>query len=270
MNYQSFKVDINNNIAHVAFNRPDKANSLHKEAWVEMKHLFEELSYDQNVRVIVLSGEGKLFCAGIDVSMLMDISNFAAKGCEARKREKFIEGLKHLQDCVSSIEKCKKPVLAAIHKGCIGGGVDIATACDMRYSTEDAYFVVKEVDMGLVADIGTMQRLPKIVPYGFAAEMAYTGRKVYGPEAKSVGLVNQTYPDKATMMEGVMGVAAMIASKPPVVIRGTKHILKHTRDHTVNEGLEYIQTWNAAMIYSDDLMESLQAFMEKRKAVYKG
>jgi len=270
MNYQSFKVEINNNIAHVAFNRPDKANSLHAQAWKEMKHLFEELSYDENVRVIVLSGEGKLFCAGIDVSMLMDISNFAEKGCEARKREKFIDGLKHLQECVSSIEKCKKPVLAAIHKGCIGGGVDIATACDMRYCTEDAYFVVKEVDMGLVADIGTMQRLPKLVPYGFAAEMAYTGRKVYGPEAKTVGLSNQTYPNKETMMEGVMGVAAMIASKPPVVIRGTKHILQHTRDHTVNEGLEYIQAWNAAMIYSDDLMESFQAFMQKRKAVYKG
>ena len=215
-----------------------------------MKNLFEELSYDENVRVIVLSGEGKLFCAGIDVSMLMEVGNFAGKGCEARKREQFIDGLKHLQDCVSSIEKCKKPVLAAIHKGCIGGGVDITTACDMRYCTEDGYFVVKEVDMGLVADIGTMQRLPKIVPYGFAAEMAYTGRKVFGPEAKSVGLVNQTYADKASMMEGVMGVAAMIAAKSPVVIRGTKHILKHTRDHSVNEGLEYIQAWNAAMIYS--------------------
>lgn len=269
MNYQSFKVDIKNDIAHVAINRPEKVNSLHSQAWVEMKTLFEELSYDDKVRVIVLSGEGKLFCAGIDVSMLMDISNFAEKGCEARKREKFIDGLKHLQDCVSAIEKCKKPVIAAVHKGCIGGGVDIVTACDMRYCTEDAYFVVKEVDMGLVADIGTMQRLPKIVPYGFAAEMAYTGRKVFGPEAKSVGLANQTYADKAAMMEGVMGIAAMIASKSPVVIRGTKHILKHTRDHSVQEGLDYIQAWNAAMIYSDDLMESFQAFMQKRKAVYK-
>ena len=138
----------------------------------------------------------------------------------------------------------------------------------MRYCTEDAYFTVKEVDMGLVADIGTMQRLPKVIPYGMAAEMAYTGRKVFGPEAKSIGLVNHYHSDKETMMEAVMNMAALIASKSPVVIRGTKHILQHTRDHTVNEGLQYIQTWNAAMIYSSDLMESFQAFMGKRAAVY--
>ena len=270
MNYESFKVDINNNIAHVAINRPEKANSFHQKAWEELKEMFEGFSYNKDVRVVVLSGEGKLFCAGIDVSMLMDIGNFSAKGCEARKREEFIKGLQFLQDSVSSIEKCKKPVLAAIHGGCIGGGVDIASACDMRYCSEDAYFCVKEVDMGLVADIGTMQRLPKIIPYGIAAEMAYTGRKVYGPEAKSIGLSNQTYSNKEEMMEGVMGIAAMIASKSPVVIRGTKHILQHTRDHSVNEGLQYIQAWNAAMIYSDDLMESFQAFMQKRPGVYQG
>ena len=268
MKYESFKVDIQNHIAQVVINRPDKVNSLHQQAWVELKEIFETLSFDKEVRVIVLSGEGKLFCAGIDVSMLMDISNFASKGCEARKREHFIEGLKHLQDCVSSIEKCKKPVLAAIHSGCIGGGVDIATACDIRYCTEDAYFTVKEVDMGLVADIGTMQRLPKIVPYGVAAEMAYTGRKVFGPEAKAINLVNNCYPDKAAMLEQVMQIATMIASKSPVVVRGTKHILQHTRDHTVAEGLQYIQAWNAAMIYSDDLMECFQAFMQKRQAVF--
>lgn len=270
MIYEAFKLDIQNNIAHVAINRPDKVNSLHQKAWDEMKELFESLSYNEEVRVIVLSGEGKHFCAGIDVSMLMNISNFADKGCEARKREHFIKGLQYLQECVSSIEKCKKPVLAAIHSGCIGGGVDIASACDMRYCTEDAFFTIKEVDMGLVADIGTMQRLPKIIPYGIAAEMAYTGRKVFGPEAKSFGLTNNCYADKASMMEAVMNMAALIASKSPVVIRGTKHILQHTRDHSVDEGLQYIQAWNAAMIYSDDLMESFQAFMQKRKAVYHG
>lgn len=270
MTYQSFKVDIQNYIAHVAFNRPDKVNSLHQEAWEEMKAIFESFSYNEEVRVVVLSGEGKHFCAGIDVSMLMDIGNFSAKGCEARKREHFIKGLQYLQECVSAIEHCKKPVLAAIHSGCIGGGVDIASACDMRYCTEDAYFTIKEVDMGLVADIGTMQRLPKIIPYGIAAEMAYTGRKVFGPEAKAIGLTNSCFADKTNMMEGVMNIATMIASKSPVVIRGTKHILQHTRDHSVAEGLQYIQAWNAAMIYSDDLMESFQAFMSKRKPVYKG
>lgn len=269
MAYESFNVEIQNYVAQVAINRPDKVNSLHQKAWDEMKALFESFNSNKEVRVIVLSGEGKHFCAGIDVTMLMGISNFSAKGCEARKREDFIEGLQYLQDCVSAIEKCKKPVLAAIHSGCIGGGVDIATACDMRYCTEDAYFTIKEVDMGLVADIGTMQRLPKIIPYGIAAEMAYTGRKVSGAEAKSIGLANNCYPDKETMMEQVLKIATLIASKSPVVIRGTKHILQHTRDNTVADGLQYIQAWNAAMIYSDDLMEALHAFMQKRAPVFK-
>lgn len=270
MTYETFKVSIENHIAHVAFNRPDRANSLNQKAWEEMKTIFEALDENPDVRVVVLSGEGKHFCAGIDLQMLMDIGGFQQKGCEGRKREQFIKNLQFLQDSVSSIEKCRKPVLAAIQKACVGGGVDIASVCDMRYCTDDAYFSVKEVDMGLVADIGTMQRLPKIIPYGICAELVYTGRKVFGPEAKEIGLVNRNYADYEIMMKEVMQLAATIAAKPPIVIRGTKHILQHTRDHSVEEGLKYIQVWNAAMIFSDDLVESFQATMEKRKPVYKG
>lgn len=270
MTYETFKVTIENNIANVAINRANRANSLNQKAWEEMKTIFEEMDVNPDVRVVVLSGEGKHFCAGIDLEMLMNIGNFSEKGCEGRKREEFIRNLQFLQDSVSSIEKCRKPVIAAIQKACVGGGVDIASVCDMRYSTDDAYFAVKEVDMGLVADIGTMQRLPKILPYGICAELVYTGRKVFGPEAKEIGLVNKSYADYETMMEEVMKLAAMIASKSPIVIRGTKHILQHTRDHSVEEGLKYIQVWNAAMIYSDDLMESFAATMQKRKPVYKG
>jgi enoyl-CoA hydratase len=252
----------------VAFNRPDKANSLNKQAWDEMKSIFEEADQNPEVRVIILSGEGKHFCAGIDLSMLMNIGGFQGKGCESRKRETFRKELAYLQDCVSAIEKCRKPVIAAIQKACVGGGVDIISACDMRYCTEDAFFSIKEVDMGLVADVGTMQRLPKIIPYGIAAELAYTGRKVFGQEGKEIGLINQVYADKASMMEEVQKIAATIASKSPVVIRGTKHILQHTRDHSVNEGLNYMQTWNAAFIFSEDIMEAFQATMQKRKPVF--
>jgi len=268
MSYKTFKVEIINHVAHVAINRPDKANSLNQQAWADMKAIFEEADKNPEIRSIILSGEGKHFCAGIDLSMLMNITGLEGIKCQARKREKFIEDLKYLQDCISAIEKCRKPVIAAVQKACVGGGVDIISACDMRYATADAYFCVKEVDMGLVADIGTMQRLPKIISYGMACEMAYTGRNVFGIEAEKIGLVNRTYTDKATMMEDVTKLAEMIAAKSPVVIRGSKQILQYTRDHTVEEGLKYMQIWNAAMIFSTDITEAFASTMQKRKPVY--
>lgn len=270
MTYETFKVSIENNVAHVSINRPDKANSLNKKAWDEMKAIFEAADKDPEIRVIILSGEGKHFCAGIDLSMLMDITALSNFKCQARKREKFIEDLAYLQDCISAIEKCRKPVIAAIQKACVGGGVDVVSACDMRYATEDAYFCIKEVDMGLVADVGTMQRLPKIISYGMACELAYTGRKVFGPEAQTIGLTNRTFPDHATMMEQVTKIAETIAAKSPVVIRGSKQILQYTRDHTVEESLKHMQIWNAAMIFSTDIEEAFASSMQKRKPVYEG
>ena len=270
MQLQTFHLQTTNHIAHLKFSRPHKANALNQQAWEEMKTAFDQFDQDPDVRVVVLSGEGRHFCAGIDLELLVSIGDLDNKGCPARKREKFMHTLQFLQDCISSIEKCRKPVLAAIHNGCIGGGVDIVSACDMRYCTEDAYFTIKEVDMGLVADIGTMQRLPKIIPYGIAAEMAYTGRKVPGKEAAETGLVNRVFGTKEKMMDEVMTVASTIAAKSPLVIRGTKHILQYTRDHSVAEGLQYMKTWNAAMVFSDDLLEAFQATMQKRKPVFEG
>ncbi|MEE9374385.1 MAG: crotonase/enoyl-CoA hydratase family protein [Saprospiraceae bacterium] len=266
--YNFFKVEVIEHVASVAFNRPDKANALHALAWIEMQQIFEDLNDNLEVRCIVLSGEGKHFCAGIDLSLLMDVSAYNQIKCEGRKREKIRNFIIKLQDNICAIEKCQKPVLAAIHEGCIGGGVDIATACDIRYCTDDAYFQVKEIDMGLVADIGTMQRLPKVVGYGVAAEMVYTGKKVLGKEAKEIGLVNKSFSDKETMMKGVKAMAKVIASKPPLVIRGTKHILQYTRDHSVRESLEYMATYNAAFLLSDDLTKSFEAAVTKNKPEY--
>lgn len=268
MSYQTFTLEINNKIAHLAMNRPDKANSLNRTAWEEMQAIFERLDEDPEVRVIVLSGNGKHFCAGIDVAMLAQVAPFGSKECPGRTREKVRKSVLKLQAPITAIEKCSKPVLAAIHGGCIGGGVDIITACDMRYSTEDAYFTVKEIDMGMVADIGTLQRLPKVIAQGIAREMIYTGRKVSGKEAKSIQLVNETYPDKEALLAGVMAIAANIASKSPLSIRGAKHVLNYSRDHGVDDGLEYIATWNAGMLISDDIMKAVQAYMQKSEAVF--
>ena len=268
MNYQSFKVEITNHIAQVSFNRPQKANSLHMPAWEEMRTIFTDLDENPDARVIVLTGEGKHFCAGIDLETLMDLQRYNSISCEGRKREALRKFIINIQDTVTAMERCQKPILAAIHKTCVGGGVDIVSACDMRYCTEDAYFSIKEIDLGLVADVGTLQRLPTILNPGMVAELAYTGRNVFGPEAEKIGLVNQCFETQEMMMERVMQIAKMIASKSPLCIRGTKEMLLYKRDHTVAESLNYMVTWNAAMLMSDDLKEAMMAYVEKRPAEF--
>jgi len=269
MELKSLKLSIDNKVAFLSFNRPEKANSLNVEAWEEMQSAFEYLDKQKDVRVIVLSGEGKHFCAGMDLTALMSVQDQSQGKCEAQKKDDIRQFIIKIQDTISSLEKCRKPVLAAIHNGCIGGAVDIITAADIRYCTEDAYFTIKEVDLGLVADIGTLQRLPNIIPPGIMAELAYTGRNFYGPEAKAIGLVNDHYSTKEEMMKHVTEVAQMIASKSPLVIRGIKETLLYKRDHSVEESLTQIANYNASMLISDDLMESFQAHMEKRNPVYK-
>lgn len=266
----SFLVQIKDHIATVSFNRPEKANALNEKAWDEMPQIFRELHENPEVRVIVLTGEGKNFCAGIDLSLLMGLQRFNEISCEGRKREKLRGFIFRLQDAITAIEDCRKPVLAAIHGACVGGAVDIVSACDMRYCTEDAYFSIKEIDLGLVADIGTLQRLPKILQPGIVAEMAYTGRKVSGEEAARIGLCNRVYPSQEAMLEEVQGIAATIAAKSPLVVRGTKEMLLYARDHTVAESLNYMTAWNASMLLSDDLMEAFAAQMEKRAPKFKG
>ncbi len=267
--YKHFKLKIANKVASVTFNRPEKSNALHMAAWTEMKEIFEKLSETAEVRAVVLSGEGKNFCAGIDLELLMSVSQYQQIECAGRRSEAIRSLVLTLQKAVNSIEKCKKPVLAAIHGGCIGGGVDIVAACDMRYCNDDAYFMIKEIDLGMVADLGTLQRLPKLISPGMAAEMAYTSRKVEGKEAKEIGLVNYCYPSRDELMEEVQKIALSIAAKSPLSIRGTKEVLKYSRDHSVADSLDYMATWNSAMLLSDDLSEAFKASIEKRKPQFK-
>ena len=268
--YTSFLVHIDQHIATVSFNRPDKANALHEKAWEEMPLIFRELHENPEVRVIVLQGEGRNFCAGIDLTVLMNLQRFHTISCEGRKRETLRGFIFKLQNAITAIEECRKPVIAAIHGACIGGGVDIVAACDMRYCTEDAYFSIKEIDLGLVADIGTLQRLPKILQPGIVAEMAYTGRNVAGAEAASIGLCNRTYASQEDLQNGVQELATTIAAKSPLCIRGTKEMLLYTRDHTVAESLNYMTAWNASMLLSNDLLEAFAANMEKRSPKFEG
>ena len=262
--YKTFLVNVVDHIAYVRLNRPDKANALNATAWQEMLQIFTALDDEPDVRVIILSGEGKHFCSGIDLSMLLTLRPNSEERCEARTRERIRRFILDLQAPINAIENCRKPVLAAIHNACVGGAVDITTACDMRYATQDAFFAIAEVDMGLVADLGTMQRLPKLIPQGVVRELAFTGRRMEAEEAQAVGLVNKVYADHETMMADVTEIARMIASKSPVVVRGTKHILNHSRDHSIADGLQYMATWNAGLILSEDLNEAFSASVERR------
>lgn len=269
MSYETFKYSVENKIAHVAFNRPEKANSLNEKSWEELQAIFEDIDKNEEVRVAVLSGEGKLFCAGIDLQMLMSVKQVEEIECAGRRSEQILGFIKKLQAPINAIEQCSKPVLAAIHNGCIGGGVDIVAACDMRYCTQDAYFTIKEIDMGMVADLGTLQRLPKFAKPAVVSEMAFTGRKVGAEEAKEIGLVNNYFDDKETLLDGVMKVAELVASKSPLSVRGTKEVLRHTRDHSVADGLHHMAVWNSAMLLSDDLTQAFMAAMSKQKPNFK-
>ena len=265
MELTTLLLSLENHVGHLRFNRPHRANALNQTAWNELKSVFEMLDEDDSVRVIVLSGEGKHFCSGIDLELLMSVAG-PTETCEGRKREKLRRQILALQAPINAIEQCSKPVIAAIHGGCIGGGVDIVAACDMRYCTDDAYFSIREIDMGMVADLGTLQRLPRLIPQGTLREIAFTGRSVFGPEAERMGLVNKAFETSEKMQESVAEVTRQIATKSPLSIRGTKHILNHSRDHSVADGLEYMATWNAAMLLSNDLTEAFQAKMQKREA----
>lgn len=265
-----FQLSIQDHVAQLRFNRPEKANALHGPAWKEMQQVMEYLDGEEEVRTIVLSGNGKHFCSGIDLELLMSIQQFQQIDCEGRKRETLRQFILDLQRTVTAIEACRKPVIAAVHGACMGGGLDILAACDLRYCTQDAYFCLKEIDLGMVADLGSIQRLPAIIGLGLTAELAYTARKLPAEEALKAGLVTRVFTNEADLQEGVLELATAIAGKSPLSIRGIKSSLLYARDHTVADSLRQISTWNAAMFLSDDLMEAFQSTMEKRAAKFKG
>jgi enoyl-CoA hydratase len=261
-------VTVDAGVAQLRLNRPKQANSLSREMWSELRAAANALDADSSVRVVVLSGEGKHFCAGIDTGMLGELLQMkAGEGdCAGRAGEAMRRVILDLQDVLTSFERCRKPVLAAIQGACIGAGLDLAVACDLRYASADAQFVLKEVDMGLAADVGVLQRLPRIVGEGVARELAYTCRAVSGTEAAGLHLVNRCFDTPAELEKGVLEIARELAAKSPLAMRGTKHAITYARDHSIADGLDQIATWNSGTLISADLDEALAAFREKRPA----
>lgn len=262
--FDTVSISVDERIATVRLNRPEKANAMNLAMWHDIRRAFQWIDDAPEVRVAILEGEGKTFTSGIDLQMMMGMGAQIQNDCEGRMRESLRRVILDLQDTLSSLERCRKPVLAAIHGACIGGGIDLITCADMRYCSADAYFSIKEIDIGMVADVGTLQRLPRLIGDGMARELAYTGRRVDAAEAREMRLVNQVFESREAMVEAVRAIAAQIAAKSPLSIRGTKEMVMYARDHTIADGLNYVATWNAAMLMSDDLQKAMMASMSKQ------
>ena len=251
-------------IAEIRLSRPDRANAMNDAMWHELRKAFQWADAESEVRVVMLTGAGRNFCSGIDLSLLANVQAVVDHADPARSHERLRRLILDMQDCLTSVERCRKPVIAAIQGACIGAGVDLVTCCDMRYGAADAQFSVREIDVGMVADVGTLQRLPRLVPDGVARELAFSGRTLDAGEAQEIGLINREFETHEALQEGVKKIARSIAGKSPLAVRGTKEMLNYGRDHSVADGLNYVATWNAAMLMSADLSEAMGALREKR------
>ncbi|KAK2993591.1 hypothetical protein RJ640_030898 [Escallonia rubra] len=258
----------NSPVYNLTLNRPSARNALSRDFFTEFPDALASLDRNPGAAVVVLSGAGDHFCAGIDLKALTSITEPGQSTDRGRTGERLRRDIKHMQDAITAIERCRKPVIAAVHGGCIGGGVDMMTACDIRYCSEDAFFSVKEVDLGITADLGTLQRLPDIVGYGAAMELALTGRRFGGSEAKELGLVSGVFASKSALDEGVGAIAESIGAKSPLAVVGTKAVLQKSRDMTLDQALDYVATWNSSMVLSDDLTEAVAAQSQKRKPIF--
>jgi enoyl-CoA hydratase len=268
MHLKCFNVTIENRIAHIQLQRPEKRNSMIPEFWEELPRIIRDIDSQVKARVIVISSTGPHFSSGMDVKAFTRSSNTerAADDHSNRVRgEYFYRNVARLQETFSCLERCRLPVLVAIQGGCIGGAVDMTTACDMRYATRDAFFTIFEVNIGMTADVGTFPRLVKLIPEGIVRELAYTGRRMSAAEAREVGLVNALYENQEAMLAGVMEIAAEIARKAPLAVYGSKHMINYSRDHNTVDSLDYVRIWNASMLQREEIAEAMAASSEKRE-----
>lgn len=260
----AFDLHFNDDIAHIVLNRPEKRNAFSADFWAELPATVREIDNEAKARVIVISSTGPIFSAGIDVALLADGVAGGADKNNPRYGAEFLGKVQYLQETFNSLETCRIPVLAAVQGGCLGAGVDMISACDMRYASKDAYFTITEIDVGMTADVGTFPRLLNHLPEGVVRELAYTGRKMSAEEAQSYGLVNQVFPDQEALLAGVMSIAKTIAQKPPLAIFGCKRAITYGRDHTTKDALENIAIWNMSMLNPPEIMEAMSARIQKR------
>jgi enoyl-CoA hydratase/carnithine racemase len=267
MELTCFEVTTQDKVGHIRLNRPEALNTMIPAFWSELPRIVTELSDAGDVRAIVISSTGKHFSAGMDLSVFTS-SGLSMDGEPGRRNATFTLLVKRLQESFTALERARVPVLAAVQGGCIGGAVDMVCAADMRYASADAYFVVQETNIGMTADVGTLQRLPKLIPDGVARELVYTGRRMPAARAAQVGLVNEVFEDHESLVAGVLEIAAEIAAHSPLTLWGAKESLVYARDHGVGDSLHQIATWQSGAFQPADMMESFAAKGEKRPPVY--
>ena len=260
--YEFLKVDCPSpKVYNVQLNRPEKRNAITLDMWADIGKCFDELSLLSDCRAVILSGNGKMFCGGIDLASFISVMPSCSDS--AHKSLQILEKVRQLQDSFTAVEKCRKPVISVVHGGCIGGGVDLICGTDIRLMSADAYLQVKEVDIGIVADVGTIQRLPRIVGnQSLVNEYCLTGRKVFSDEVARIGAVSRVCPDRESALENAVALATQIASKSPVAVQGIKSNLVYSRDHTVQEGLDRVALWNSAMLLGGDTVKAMSGGAE--------
>ena len=260
-------IEQDGHIATVWLDRPDKLNAMNLPMWDDLPRAIDLLGTDPNTRVVIIAGKGRAFTAGIDLQALVMVGAGIEGNSEVAKRQALYRQVKRMQHTMTSIADCPKPVIAAIHGYCIGAGVDLITACDIRLASPDATFSVRETKLGMVADVGTMQRLPRVVAPGYVAELAFTGKDITAERAKEIGLVNDIYPD---VHQAALDLAKEIAANSPLAVQGAKAVLRAGENRSIEEALDYMAVWNAAFLQSNDLQEAMMAHLEKRPPEFTG
>ena len=270
--YQSnyFDIEFLGHVAHIKLNRPEKRNAMNWDFWRDLPRIVGDIDTHARARCIVLSSTGPVFSAGLDLSLFGQDVFASSKTAKINEKElqtpqNFMSFLSFLQDSISSLQKARIPVICAIQGGCIGGGVDLICSADIRLATNDAFFSIRETKIGMVADVGTFPRIVKLLPEGIVKELAFTGRNFSAQEAKEYGFVNRLYESHDALIEGALKIANEIASNSPAAVYGCKKVIDFSRDHTIDEGLEWINMWNASMLSQSELMEGFQSYKSKKE-----
>jgi enoyl-CoA hydratase len=270
--YECFDVEIDAGVAHIRLKRPEAMNTMVRAFWRELPAIVNDINEKAKARCIVISSTGKHFCAGMDLAVFTSPEGAAGERSVPVDRHNAAETMRFqvrtLQDSFTCLDQARMPVLVAIQGGCIGGAVDMVSACDIRYATADAFFCIQEINIGMTADVGTFPRLCGLIPQGWVRELAYTGRRLTALRAKEIGLVNEVFDSHEALLDHVMATAREIATKAPLAVTGSKVMINYARDHSIADGLDYIAVWQGGMFSGPHMAEAFAAKQERRETKF--
>lgn len=269
--FESLRIEHVDNIAEVVLTGPGRGNAMGPAFWRELPRAFAALAVDDAVRAVLVRGEGAHFSYGLDLPAMMgELAPFLGGPTMAKARTALYEKILAMQEVGNAVEACPKPVIAAVSGWCIGGGLDLIAACDVRLASAEAKFSLREVKLAIVADIGSLQRLPYIIGQGATRELALTGKDIDAARALRLGLVNEVFETPALLRDGALAMAREMATNPPLVVQGIKRVLNYGRGKPVADALQHVAAWNSAFLQSEDMAEAISAFMERRAPTFKG